>query len=499
MAAGSKPAQAWEAVVQLRQQHGITAFDHVPATGRNQSLAASIAITLDQFSQADRDRYYRLSRFAEAVSLEEIAAAWSASVQQAMPLVERLVDVGLLEIVSASGTQYRLPALLHSYVVDQELVPQAEAPPPPTVLPYPADQPNPNITRARQILRGTYVPPADVFQLARRLKNEKLFYLAWPILARARRDPELLKQDIPPLRFAQLQALCTYKDVNLPAEQRYARALEILEKDCDLAHSTDPETLGLAGAVHKYRWQWDGQRRHLERSLSYYLKGHEHASRNDPKYDGYPGINAAFLLDLLANLEDVEARAAGTMSATAAEHRALARAIRQQLVSHLTELEQQPVNQKLQSQWWFLVTLAEAYFGLQQYDAATVWLRRAHQLPSVPDWEVESTVRQLAALARLQEEAAAPAPASKPALQPWTVFKDALDVSTVARAWRCSARSVCALRRRLPRGLVSHRGARPAGRAGHAPACRGAIVRLRGSYHRRALLPRGSQAPAQQA
>ncbi len=77
-------------------------------------------------------------------------------------------------------------------------------------------------------------------------------------------------------------------------------------------------------------------------------------------------------------------------------------------------------------------TLAEAYFGLQQYDAATSWLKRARQLPNVADWEVESTVRQLAALARLQEEAAAPPPANEPGPQPWTVFQDALDMSAVS-------------------------------------------------------------------
>src|SRR5262249_42174954 len=170
------------------------------------------------------------------------------------------------------------------------------------------------VARAHLFLRGAYAPPEEMFKLAKQLKGQKRFYLAWPILARARRDPALANQATPPLRFAQEQALCTYKDVNLPAEQRFRRAIEILENDCDLVHSTDPETLGLAGAVYKYWWQWDGQRRHLDRSLFYYLKGHNQAFQTKPDYDGYPGINAAFVLDVLANLENAEARAAGTTS-----------------------------------------------------------------------------------------------------------------------------------------------------------------------------------------
>jgi predicted acylesterase/phospholipase RssA len=295
----------------------------------------------------------------------------------------------------------------------------------------PDDEQDP-VTRAQRIMRGAYEKPADIFALATQLKRKKVFYLAWPILARARRDPALAKQHIPPLRFAQEQALCTYKDVNLPAEQRFRRALDILENDCNLAHSTDPETLGLAGAIYKYWWQSDGQRQHLDRSLRYYLKGHEAGSQTNPYYDGYPGINAAFVLDVLANLEHAEARAAWTTSVTAAQCEARAREIRQQLVDHLTKLQQDPKKQSLQSEWWFLVTVAEAYFGLKQYPAATEWLKRARQLPDTPDWEVESTVRQLAALARLQEDAADVAPGARPDPQTWTVLKDGLGISELS-------------------------------------------------------------------
>ena len=36
----------------------------------------------------------------------------------------------------------------------------------------------------------------------------------------------------------------------------------------------DTETLGLAGAIFKRKWEADGKRQNLERSLFYYLKGY---------------------------------------------------------------------------------------------------------------------------------------------------------------------------------------------------------------------------------
>ena len=52
----------------------------------------------------------------------------------------------------------------------------------------------------------------------------------------------------------QQQALCTYKDTHLHEDDRLERALAILGDGEDLETTTDPETLGLSGAIHKRRW-----------------------------------------------------------------------------------------------------------------------------------------------------------------------------------------------------------------------------------------------------
>jgi hypothetical protein len=50
-------------------------------------------------------------------------------------------------------------------------------------------------------------------------------------------------------------------------DDRLDRALEILETRAALTSSTNPETLGLAGAIYKRKWEIYAQRQHLEHAL----------------------------------------------------------------------------------------------------------------------------------------------------------------------------------------------------------------------------------------
>ena len=62
-------------------------------------------------------------------------------------------------------------------------------------------------------------------------------------------------------------------------------------------------------------WQVDTDKQHLERSFAYYHRGF---LKLEPKTDaGYTGINAAYVLDLLAHIEERYASDVGTESATA--------------------------------------------------------------------------------------------------------------------------------------------------------------------------------------
>ncbi|HKN83935.1 MAG TPA: tetratricopeptide repeat-containing protein [Pyrinomonadaceae bacterium] len=261
---------------------------------------------------------------------------------------------------------------------------------------------------AKRVLRGHSAEPGDLLKLAGELKRAKQFGYARRILARARLDPSINDDSRVRRTIFQQLALCTYKDPDLPADTRLDRALEILRELENLADSIDQETLGLAGAIYKRKWEIDNQTQQLERSLSYYLRGYEQGPAND---QGYTGINAAFVLDLIAQQEEDEARKAQVVSDVAKQRRAKAREIRSEIVKQVAPLLDRPDTDWLQGKWWFYSTVAEAYFGLGEYDEAIRWLERGRddaeeQGTSIAPWEHESTARQLATLARLGGDSA---------------------------------------------------------------------------------------------
>lgn len=242
---------------------------------------------------------------------------------------------------------------------------------------------------AQEYLRGHQLPPERVKDLVVRLKNEDRFGVARKVLARIRE--ESTSEVALRVWFAQQHALCTYKDPDLPVLKALDQALAILKGTFDIANTSDQETLGIMGAICKRRWQATGQKDQLERSYHYYRRGFDVGPEKDY---GYSAINAAFVLDQLADIESSE----GTPSVE--ERRMEARAIREAVVAKLLPLR--TTDPTLKNNWWYLVTLSDALFGLGRYDEAESWLSEAKALPSVPDWEFRSTATQLATLCQLQ-------------------------------------------------------------------------------------------------
>jgi predicted acylesterase/phospholipase RssA len=249
--------------------------------------------------------------------------------------------------------------------------------------------------RAQDFLeRRIALTPPEVVALSKNLRNYKSFSYARRILKRAAgdltpdADPELMR------KLVQQWALCTYKDDDLPIDQRLDEAERILGIFENIDTTMDQETLGLAGAIHKNRWKVDNQKIHLERSLSYYLRGYELGPERD---QGYAGINAAFVLDWLAFIEENEAA-----QPVARERRKRANEIRRDILEKVAPLVNDPAYSDLKNLWWYYSTLAEAYFGLKRYEEAVeVLLRGKDAIGEVPEWEEESTIQQIARLAIL--------------------------------------------------------------------------------------------------
>lgn len=220
------------------------------------------------------------------------------------------------------------------------------------------------------------------------------------------------------LWIVQQLALCTYKDEELPPAARFDDALALLEgiglRD---PLNINAETLGLGGAVLKRKWERGGRLEDAYASLNFYRAAYE---RNPDQDRGFGGINAAFLLDVLASrLARIAMRSGGTHE-EAAKLRAQATSLRQAMRKSLQAAAEHIPG--LMHDYWFLATLAEIELGLKNYEAAGEWLQKAATVERGPGtspadpWMLQTTAEQFAKLARLQD---APPPAEDAPVQDW--------------------------------------------------------------------------------
>lgn len=257
------------------------------------------------------------------------------------------------------------------------------------------------VRQALRVLGGEQQTPGDALKLAKQLKEENRFNLARRILGRAR--SQVIADDALKLKLVQQHALCTYKDQDILRQLALEQAFEILNNGTALETTDVKETLGIAGAICKRRFEMDNRKGDLDLSLHYYRRGHDSKDK-EPDF-GYTGINAAFGLDYLAHMEAMT----DPKSESARLRREEAATIRGEVLTRIEE----DVKNTLASDdtwdprttWWLPVTQAEAYLGLGQYDEARAALQQAVN-NGAPLWEQESTARQLSRLAWLHQAAA---------------------------------------------------------------------------------------------
>ena len=407
LAQGDTVERAWEALRDAFGRHEIVAFDQLGTASRAQSVVQSLDKTVSQL-KATADRALSVARsLGETVSrlpepekalLLRIAkepAGTGLDDQTGGFLGRRLADFGLVQIEEGSS-RTRINPLVRAYLfaqgeLDEQLLPQAQA----RRTSSSTDKltaAKPDVERAKRILRGEAAGLDEIQDLAERFNNSRYFGYARRLFERAREHPDARRQPEPRvLKLLQRHALCTYRDLDLPAS-RFAEALAILEQGDLNRPDASSETLGLAGAICKYQWKLRGQRRDLERSLHFYERGAVPVIEHD---QGYTAINAAFVLDMLAKLEQAEA------PDIASQRTSNATAFRERIAASLPALPAQRSYAWLKSAYWFFATLAEACFGLRRHDEARYWLREGLAL-NPPEWQLESTARQLVDLAAAQ-------------------------------------------------------------------------------------------------
>ena len=200
--------------------------------------------------------------------------------------------------------------------------------------------------RVNDILAGRATSAEEIKALTKDLKAALSFGTARKLLGTGL---ALWPDDV---WMRQQLALCTYKDEELPPGDRFDDALSILEAlDLRSPANANAETLGLAGAVYKRMWEYDGQIEHLWEALNFYRA----ANARDPAADkGYGGVNAAYILDVLAARARIGAKRAGAGPVEAEKLAAEATALRTKVEGELDDLERR--EPELRDQYWFGVT-----------------------------------------------------------------------------------------------------------------------------------------------
>jgi hypothetical protein len=215
---------------------------------------------------------------------------------------------------------------------------------------------------------------AEQMESFRKAKTEAKKPIDWmPVIGFLKALQKMQPND--PYIIQQL-ALATYKSEMPDKIQALRKAKDILIP-LTPSTSSDAETVGLWGAVHKRLWEEKKQKADLDQGIRAYERGYFF------KNDHYNGINLAFLLDVRASL---------TAGDEAVADRVRARRIRGEIL----EL----CNQSLKSgtlqgddAFWVLATKVEALVGLRDPDAEPELAAAVAKAPQ--PWMAETLVEQI--------------------------------------------------------------------------------------------------------
>ena len=181
----------------------------------------------------------------------------------------------------------------------------------------------------------------------------------------------------PPDPFVVQQlALSIYKAGRPNPIEALKAAWDVIEQ-LSPAESTDPETLGIAGAIQKRLWPQLQGREHLDKAIEFYGRGFE------LKRDYYNGENYALCLDLRAKALDAES------PDDALYDRLTARKARAKIYESLVASFADPAASERADYKWMLATMANVLYALGNEVEAVTYEDRFRKLQPPPGaWEI---------------------------------------------------------------------------------------------------------------
>jgi predicted acylesterase/phospholipase RssA len=285
------------------------------------------------------------------------------------------------------------------------------------------------INKAREVIRGNRsLSITELNNLRKELENLDQFSYATEILLILIKEKEKQGHTFSLKDYHNL-AKYIYKDSSLPSGFKFDKALNELITHDDLLVTGKCESLGLAGAIYKRKWQFDHQFRNLLLSQYYYKRGYnmwkyfiigqdtDNKPDDESNDDGYTAINYAYICELMA-VDKIEefSKSTGLTDGIisnlneAAETREyiLARfiedpaAVDPVLNKNAKKIVIEEGKEITKNDAWIIATIAEAFFGLFQYDKALKIIQLYTGMEGIKKWELRSFSQQIFSIAYLQ-------------------------------------------------------------------------------------------------
>jgi hypothetical protein len=192
-------------------------------------------------------------------------------------------------------------------------------------------------------------------------------------------------------------ALAIYKSKKPTPGEALAKAKEILET-LNPYQTTDPETLGLWGAIYKRFWDLKNNETDLNEAIWSYEKGFY------LKNDFYNGINLAFLLNVRASISEKREAIADIVQGERIRKKVIA-ICNDILNRQQNEWGQSALIENDEQKFWLQATLVEAYLGTGQTEKAAELKKNITEPEEgkwVPEkWMAETVNDQLQKLTQL--------------------------------------------------------------------------------------------------
>ncbi len=178
--------------------------------------------------------------------------------------------------------------------------------------------------------------------------------------------------------LVQQLSLATYKSKEPSAIAALVNALKIIS-DLNPSTSNDPETLGIAGAIHKRLWKITSDRAELDMAIAYYGRGFE------IRKDFYNGENYALCLNYRSALEqDQTEKSYFEISA---------RKAREQIINILSNIVIHPQFTERSDRKWVAATFANTLFALGREAEAVAYELRFYaekEDGNLSQWEIDT-------------------------------------------------------------------------------------------------------------